>query len=93
MVLRHKLAMLRRQAGQPELKPADQVFLWSKLRSPHGGPRFAGRTQILKPHRSRRAATRSALLHPDEGCSRSELSAGSTQAELSAPQGWVRQVA
>ncbi len=30
MVLRHKLAVLGRQAGRPELKPADQVFLWVK---------------------------------------------------------------
>jgi hypothetical protein len=30
MVLRHKLSVLGRQAGRPELKPADQVFLWVK---------------------------------------------------------------
>jgi hypothetical protein len=87
VVLRHELAALGRQAGRPELKPADRVFLWvSKLRSRHGESRFAGRTQILKPHRSRRAATPSALLHPDEACSRSKIAAGSTQTELSAPQ-------
>jgi hypothetical protein len=41
---------------------------------------------ILKPHTPRRAATPSALLHPDEACSRSKLAVGSTQTELSAAQ-------
>src|SRR6266511_3471460 len=54
----------------------------SKLRSRHEQSRFAGRTQILKPHTARRAATPSTLLDPDEACSRSKLSVGSTQTEL-----------
>jgi hypothetical protein len=42
---------------------------------------------IFKPHTPRRAATPSALLHPDEAaCSRSKLAVGSTQSELSAAQ-------
>jgi hypothetical protein len=40
----------------------------------------------LKPHTPRRAATPSALLHPDEACSRSKLAVGSTQTGLSAAQ-------
>jgi hypothetical protein len=58
----------------------------SKLRPRHEESRFAGRTQILKPHTPRRAATPSALLHPDEACSRSKLAVGSTQTGLSAAQ-------
>jgi hypothetical protein len=78
--------VLGRQAGRPELKPADRVFLWVKTQVVSREPRSAGRTQILKPHRPRRAATPSALLQPDEACSRSKLAAGSTQTELSAAQ-------
>jgi hypothetical protein len=46
VVLRHELAVLRRQAGRPELKPADRVFLVAAGRLV---PRASWRSFVVTP--------------------------------------------
>jgi hypothetical protein len=92
MVLRHKLAVLGRQAGRPELKPADQVFLWVKTQVASRG------TTICRQNADLEAPQITPRRHPERA-----LASGRGVLEIEARgwrypnrivgrTGWVRQV-